>query len=1021
MSWTEIAEVFGETTTGYGIETSTDGAAWTTLVADSGSTNTTYAHTGLPRGAFRYYHVRAIAGTAMTGFGRSDSARTTPNLPGKPVVTLTKEPYGRYVSNTVTGAIVGPAYRLTWPTPDDGAEATVGLRYEFAVANPETATAETVGHVVSTADGTVNFIIVRGPETEVRTIRVRAVNYAGDGPWSDAFTQVAVTVSATPALGGAGSDRTWTTSETVEVTITFSEAVDVDTSAGTPSITVELGSSGAKSATYQSGSGTKTLVFGYTLVTADGSHTSIGVTANSLALNGGTIRSALNNAHANLAHRSATHRGTRDDDTGPEIGNTADFTARFASLPAHHDGETFTFELHFSTEPTQLSYRTVQGGLLDVTGGAVRRAVRLTPGDNSGWEITLEPSQGGPIAIRLPARACTETNAVCADSRALARAASATVRPRPLSASFHSPPAEHDGTNPFEVRFHLSEEPAYVSYRTVRDALFTVTGGRMANASRLNPGKNRSWKLTVQPNGNGNVTLSMNPTTACDTPPGLCTTDGRMLGGGLRLLIAGPAALSVADAEVDEAEGATLDFVVTLGRRRVSATTVDYATSDGTATQPDDYTSTSGTLTFAAGETSKTVSVPVRNDAHDEGSETMTFTLSNASGAFIEDATATGTITNTDPMPKAWMVRFGRTVGSQVVDALGARLDGSSGSHLTVAGINLIGAPGTVPQAQRDDPFGLPDWARQSTHEPHAQTMTADEVLLRTAFHLSSGNDDAGAGPAFTAWGHVATGGFEAEEDGVTMDGDVTTGLVGFDAEWERVLAGVMLSQSKGDGAYRLDPTPGTDAGTVESSLTGVYPYASVDLNPRVSAWALAGAGSGELTLKREGLPDMATDLSLRMGAVGVRGQMLDGMGPSGVGLSVKSDAMWVATKTERTRDMLGTEGDVTRVRVALEGERIFEAGSGATFTPSAEVGLRHDGGDAETGTGVEVGAGVRYVAGPLTIEGRVRALVAHEASGYEEWGMSGAIRVIPSASGRGMTLSIAPEWGHTGSAIGRL
>ena len=47
--------------------------------------------------------------------------------------------------------------------------------------------------------------------------------------------------------------------------------------------------------------------------------------------------------------------------------------------------------------------------------------------------------------------------------------------------------------------------------------------------------------------------------------------------------------------------------------------------------------------------------------------------------------------------------------------------------------------------------------------------------------------------------------------------------------------------------------------------------------------------------------------------------------------------------------------------------------------------------------------------------------LVAHEESGYEEWGASGAIRVTPSSSGRGLTLSIAPAWGRTGSATERL
>ena len=371
------------------------------------------------------------------------------------------------------------------------------------------------------------------------------------------------------------------------------------------------------------------------------------------------------------------------------------------------------------------------------------------------------------------------------------------------------------------------------------------------------------------------------------------------------------------------------------------------------------------------------------------------------------------------------MLRFGRTVGSQVVDALTQRLDGGGASHVTVAGINITDGTGFEPEIEDDDPFGLPEWAKNAEREADAQTISADDILLRSAFHLSSGGDGTHAGPAFTAWGRVATGGFEAVEDGVSMDGDVTTGLIGFDAEWERALAGVMLSQSTGEGSYGLDRPAGSSAGngsgTIESSLTGVYPYARVELNAKVSAWALAGAGSGELTLHHEDRKLAPTDISMRMGAVGVKGQVLDGTGPSKIAMNVKSDAMWVGTKSEDTDELAPTEGDVTRLRLIVQGERVFEAGNGATFTPSAEIGLRHDGGDAETGTGVEIGGGLRYTAGPLTVEGQVRSLVAHEDSGYEEWGMSGAIRVTPSPSGRGLTLSIAPAWGRTGSATERL
>ena len=74
------------------------------------------------------------------------------------------------------------------------------------------------------------------------------------------------------------------------------------------------------------------------------------------------------------------------------------------------------------------------------------------------------------------------------------------------------------------------------------------------------------------------------------------------------------------------------------------------------------YTATSGTLTFAPGETTKTIPVPVLDDSHDDDGETLRLTLSNPTGAYIADGTATGTIHNSDAMPKAWIARFGRTV-----------------------------------------------------------------------------------------------------------------------------------------------------------------------------------------------------------------------------------------------------------------------------------------------------------------------------------------------------------------------
>ena len=185
----------------------------------------------------------------------------------------------------------------------------------------------------------------------------------------------------------------------------------------------------------------------------------------SLTLNGGTIRSQATGADAALSHNGAAIAGS----PGPRVEEDP-FTARFEELPQNHNGSSaFTFELHFSEAPETLSYTTVAGGLLDVTGATVNGARRLTAGSNLGWEVTMTPSQSGDISIRLPARACTATNAVCAaGGRALANAVSATVEGVPLTASFSGVPAEHDG-EAFDVGFHLSEEPAAsLSFRTVQ-------------------------------------------------------------------------------------------------------------------------------------------------------------------------------------------------------------------------------------------------------------------------------------------------------------------------------------------------------------------------------------------------------------------------------------------------------------------------------------------------------------------------------------------------------------------------
>ena len=113
--------------------------------------------------------------------------------------------------------------------------------------------------------------------------------------------------------------------------------------------------------------------------------------------------------------------------------------------------------------------------------------------------------------------------------------------------------------------------------------------------------------------------------------------------------------VSIADTRIPESDvGATeAEFSVVLTPASEQIVTVDYATEDGTAEAGKDYAATNGTLTFSAGERTKTIIVAIIDDALVEPDETFTVTLSNPSNAALADAmaTAVGTVTNDDTGP----------------------------------------------------------------------------------------------------------------------------------------------------------------------------------------------------------------------------------------------------------------------------------------------------------------------------------------------------------------------------------
>ena len=129
------------------------------------------------------------------------------------------------------------------------------------------------------------------------------------------------------------------------------------------------------------------------------------------------------------------------------------------------------------------------------------------------------------------------------------------------------------------------------------------------------------------------------------------------------------------------------------------------------------------------------------------------------------------------------------------------------------------------------------------------------------------------------------------------------------------------------------------------------------------------------------------------------------------------------------TRGDEGSQADVTRLRLALEGTwQGLRTAGGATLTPTMEVGVRHDGGDAETGYGADIGAGIAWSDPERGLSGEVRArgLLTHEADGFGERGLSGTLAWDPAPStalGPSLTLSQtvgAASSGGAGALLGR-
>ena len=383
---------------------------------------------------------------------------------------------------------------------------------------------------------------------------------------------------------------------------------------------------------------------------------------------------------------------------------------------------------------------------------------------------------------------------------------------------------------------------------------------------------------------------------------------------------------------------------------------------------------------------------------------------------------------------QAWLTRFGRTVGQQAVDAIearrsAARTPGFSGTFAGQALPTVAGSGDDETREAGDGPAMQPeighrpvidrlrDWLSgdREAGQVTQSTTTAlgmEQVLAGTAFALTQDTDN---GASLGLWGAGAHAGFSGREGGLSVEGDVSSFMLGTDWARDDHLLGLMLAHSRGSGSY----SSSDGAGGIESRLTSLVPYANWDVSERVSVWGAVGLGRGDMTLRPEDGAVLGTDIDWRMAAAGADGSLGHVAALGGADLRWTADALWTRTTSEARAGLAAVSGDTTRLRFGVETGWTRVLSSGAVLSPRLEMAARHDGGDAETGFGVEIGGGLDWFDPVRGLEVGVtgRRLVLHEQDGFEDWGVALTMSYDPTPdTKRGFSAGVSRSLGGASS-----
>ena len=361
-----------------------------------------------------------------------------------------------------------------------------------------------------------------------------------------------------------------------------------------------------------------------------------------------------------------------------------------------------------------------------------------------------------------------------------------------------------------------------------------------------------------------------------------------------------------------------------------------------------------------------------------------------------------------------------RSFGEALASTLGSRAGlgprGAPGGNASASGVPGSDPTGNLPGLNGRAALGSGTGANGfSTAGPEGVTgraltsrlgLSGDGLLWGRSFAtaLSAGADGDGES-GYTVWGAGDRQSFSGSPDAGGYSGDVRSLYLGADRRFGDWLAGAALGRSWGAADYT--PSSGGGAkGELTTRLTSLYPYVRGKVSSGLTLWAIGGYGRGEAEDARgadsSGEPG---ELTMTMAAAGLRQDMLE---RGGLTLAVVGGAGSLSLSSSGGGlTVSDLSAGVRQARLALEASRT----SGAV-TPFVQFGGRFDGGDGDTGTGLELVAGLRASTPRVDLEARGRWLAVHSAAEYGEVGATARLAVKSRPDGTGLRAVLAPRWG---------